>query len=298
MLSFDTLIDQYISYLLLEKGLSQNTLEAYSSDLNRYIDFLKDKNVMTVSENDTALILEHLSGLKATGLGATSRSRHIVTVRGFYQFLSHEKHIERNPAQIIDLPKKGLKLPNFLSLNEVKKLLETPDKKTPIGLRNSAMIEMAYAAGLRVTELINLKVQDINLEACFVRIFGKGSKERIVPIGMLAREVVDTYIKTSRPVLLKTHISQFLFIARQGKPMTRQGFWKLLKKYSRQAGITREIAPHSLRHSFASHLLEGGADLRSVQVMLGHVDISTTQIYTHVARDHLKKIHEKYHPRS
>jgi integrase/recombinase XerD len=298
MQPLDNLIDQYINYLLLEKGLSQKTLEAYSSDLNRYINFLKDKNAKNASVNDTSLILEHLSGLKADGLGATSRARHLVTIRGFYQFLSHEKHIERNPAQLIDLPKKGLKLPNFLSLNEVKKLLEAPDKKTPIGLRNAAMIEMSYAAGLRVTELINLKVQDINLEACFVRVFGKGSKERIVPIGMHAREIVDLYIKTARPILLKTHISQFLFIARQGKPMTRQGFWKLLRKHSRQAGITREIAPHSLRHSFASHLLEGGADLRSVQVMLGHVDISTTQIYTHVARDHLKKIHEKYHPRS
>jgi integrase/recombinase XerD len=298
MLTFDTLIDQYFNYLLFEKGLSQKTLEAYSSDLNRYIDFLKEKKVTNASEKDTALILEHISNLKAQGLGANSRARHLVTIRGFYQFLSHEKHIQKNPAQLIDLPKKGLKLPNFLSLDEIKKLLETPDKTIPIGLRNAAMIEMAYAAGLRVTELINLKVLDVNLEACFVRVFGKGSKERIVPIGMHAREIVDLYIKSARPILLKTHISQFLFIARQGKPMTRQGFWKLLKKYAGQAGIMREIAPHSLRHSFASHLLEGGADLRSVQVMLGHVDISTTQIYTHVAREHLKKIHEKYHPRS
>jgi len=298
MESLDSLVDQYINYLLLEKGLSQNTLEAYSSDLKTYLDFLKDKGAANVSEKDTALILEHLSGLKSDGLGTTSRARHLVSLRGFYQFLTHEKHIEHDPAKLIDLPKKGLKLPNFLSLNEVKKLIDAPDKKTPTGLRNAAMIEMSYAAGLRVSELIHLKVQDINLEACFVRIFGKGSKERVVPIGMHAREVVDLYIKTARPMLLKNHISQFLFVARQGKPMTRQGFWKLLKKCAFQVGITRKIAPHSLRHSFASHLLEGGADLRSVQIMLGHVDISTTQIYTHVARDHLKKIHEKYHPRS
>jgi integrase/recombinase XerD len=298
MSSLDTLVDQYINYLLLEKGLSQKTLEAYSSDMRRYIDFFKDKGVEVASENDTSLILEHLMGLKADGLGANSRSRHLVTIRGFYKFLTHDKHIKHDPAKLIDLPKKGLKLPNFLSVNEVKKLLDAPDIKNPMDLRNAAMIEISYAAGLRVTELINLKVHDVNLEACFVRVFGKGSKERVVPIGMHARKIIDLYIKTARPVLLKSHISKFLFVARKGKPMTRQGFWKLLKKYARQAGIMRDIAPHSLRHSFASHLLEGGADLRSVQVMLGHVDISTTQIYTHVARDHLKKIHEKYHPRS
>lgn len=298
MHSLDDLVDQYINYLLLEKGLAKKTLEAYTSDLNTYIQFLYDKGSATISENDTAIILEHLSFLKSSGLGTTSRARHLVTIRGFYQFLAQEKYIQKDPAKLIDLPKKGLKLPNFLSVDEVKKLLQTPDKKTPTGLRNAAMIEVAYAAGLRVSELVHLKVQDINLEACFVRVFGKGSKERVVPIGMHAREVVDLYIKSARPILLKTHISQFLFVARQGKPMTRQGFWKLLKKYAAQAGITRKIAPHSLRHSFASHLLEGGADLRSVQVMLGHVDISTTQIYTHIARDHLKKIHDKYHPRS
>lgn len=297
MQSLDIYVDQFINYLLLEKGLSQKTLEAYSSDLRRYIDFLKEKGVNNASEKDTALILEHLMGLKTDGLGSTSRARHLVSIRGFYQFLAHEKHIGLDPAKLIDLPKKGLKLPNFLSFDEVKKLLDAPDIKTPLGLRNAAMIEISYAAGLRVTELIQLKVQDVNLEACFVRVFGKGSKERVVPIGMQARGVVDLYVKTARPVLLKTHISQYLFVARKGKPMTRQGFWKLLKQYARQAGITREITPHSLRHSFASHLLEGGADLRSVQIMLGHVDISTTQIYTHVARDHLKKIHEKYHPR-
>ena len=159
------------------------------------------------------------------------------------------------------------------------------------------MIELLYAAGLRVSELINLKLQDVNLEACFVRIFGKGSKERVVPIGLYAKEKIDYYIKTFRPKLLKNISSPYLYVARAGRPMTRQGFWKLIKKYGQKAGIARKIKPHSLRHSFASHLLEGGADLRSVQIMLGHVDISTTQIYTHVAREHLKKIHEKFHPR-
>lgn len=298
MESPDSLADQYFNYLLLEKGLSRKTIEAYSSDLSRFIDFLHKKGIDTVSEEDTAVILEYIISLKDDGLIANSRARHLVTIRGFYKFLAHDKHLKRDPARLIDLPKKGLKLPNFLSQDEVNRLLEIPDRSTPLGLRNAAMLELVYAAGLRASELVNLKLHDVNREACFVRFFGKGSKERVVPIGLRAREAIDGYIETARPVLLKTHVSHFLFVARKGNPMTRQAFWKLLKKYATEAGIMRGITPHSLRHSFASHLLEGGADLRSVQVMLGHVDISTTQIYTHVAMDHLKKIHEKYHPRS
>ncbi|MBU0698841.1 MAG: tyrosine-type recombinase/integrase, partial [Proteobacteria bacterium] len=168
---------------------------------------------------------------------------------------------------------------------------------TPLGLRNAAMIELLYAAGLRVSELVKLKFLNVNTEAGFVRVFGKGSKERIVPIGIYAKTKLDEYIKNARPLLLKNSVSHYLFVARAGKPMTRQGFWKLLKQYALQAGINKKITPHSLRHSFASHLLEGGADLRAVQAMLGHADISTTQIYTHVAREHLKQIHEKFHPR-
>ncbi|MGD9246068.1 MAG: tyrosine-type recombinase/integrase, partial [Desulfobacterales bacterium] len=172
-----------------------------------------------------------------------------------------------------------------------------PDTGKPLGKRNAAMIELLYAAGLRVSELVNLKFLDVNLEACFVRVLGKGSKERVVPIGVCAKEKIHDYINTARPLLLKERTSPYLFVARAGKPMTRQGFWKLLKQYAQQAGIKKKITPHSLRHSFASHLIEGGADLRAVQVMLGHVDISTTQIYTHIAREHLRQMHEKYHPR-
>ncbi|MGD8881538.1 MAG: site-specific tyrosine recombinase XerD, partial [Desulfobacterales bacterium] len=248
-------------------------------------------------EEDTSFILKHLILLRESGLGARSRARHLVAIRGLYRFLHQEKILRHNPAKLIDLPKTSLKLPHVLSRYEIERLLEAPDTNKPLGVRDAAMLELLYAAGLRVSELINLKLQDINLEAGFVRIFGKGSKERIVPIGMHAREKINHYLKTARSMRLKQMSSPYLFIARAGKPMTRQGFWKLLRRYAILAGLNKKITPHSLRHSFASHLLEGGADLRAVQIMLGHVDISTTQIYTHVTREHLKKLHKKFHPR-
>jgi integrase/recombinase XerD len=293
----DTLIDQFLNYLLVEKGLAQKTLEAYSRDIIRYRNFLAENNSTAFSEEDAPLILKHLILLRKKGLQARSRARHLVAIRGFYRFLVQEKILRNDPARLIDLPKSGLKLPHVLSREEIELLLKAPDIRKPIGVRDAAMLELLYAAGLRVSELINLKLQDINLEAGFVRIFGKGSRERIVPIGSHAREKVSTYLKTVRSRRLKQTTSPYLFIARAARPMTRQGFWKLLRRYALQAGLKKKITPHSLRHSFASHLLEGGADLRAVQVMLGHVDISTTQIYTHVTRDHLKKLHQKFHPR-
>jgi len=297
MSSLDIFVDQYINYLVFEKGLSEKTIESYSSDLSKYLEFLKQKGVNDITQADTPLILKHLIALRESGLGSKSCARHLITLRGFHKFLAQEKILEFDPAKLVDLPKSGLKLPDVLSVSEVNLLLNIPDSNTVLGKRNSAMIELLYAAGLRVSELVNLKFLDVNIEACFVRVMGKGSKERIVPFGLYAKNKIDDYINNSRPLLLKNRISKYLFVARAGKPMTRQGFWKLLKQYSKQAGITKKITPHSLRHSFASHLLEGGADLRTVQVMLGHVDISSTQIYTHVARDYLRQIHEKYHPR-
>jgi integrase/recombinase XerD len=297
MASLDIFVDQYINYLVFEKGLSEKTIESYSSDLSKFLEFLKQKGIKDITQADTPLILKHLIALRESGLGSRSCARHLITLRGFYKFLAQEKILEFDPAKLIDLPKSGLKLPDVLSVSEINLLLNIPDSNKPLGKRNSAMIELLYAAGLRVSELVNLKFLDVNLEACFVRVLGKGSKERIVPFGLYARNKLDDYINNSRPLLLKNHISQYLFVARAGKPMTRQGFWKLLKQYVKQADIKKKVTPHSFRHSFASHLLEGGADLRTVQVMLGHVDISSTQIYTHVARDHLRQIHEKYHPR-
>ncbi len=298
MISLDVLADRFINYLLVEKGLSAKTLESYSRDLVRFFVFLKLNNIDDISQTDTAVILSHMIHLRKEGLEARSRARHLVTLRGFYRFLMQEKILQHDPVRMVDLPKSALKLPDVLSVDEIQELLNACDKDvSPAGKRNASMLELLYAAGLRVSELISLKLNDVNLEMGFVRVFGKGSKERIVPMGSHAINKIDGFIKTGRPALLKGIASRYLFVARAGKPMTRQGFWKLLKQYCLKAGIAKNITPHTLRHSFASHLLEGGADLRSVQLMLGHVDISTTQIYTHVARDHLIRVHQKYHPR-
>lgn len=297
MLSFDHLLDLYTNYLVVEKGLSTNTLDSYTRDLSRFLDALKKFGVSGIDEIDNTTILKHLISLRQNGLGARSRARHLVSIRGFFRFLVHEKIIERDPSRLVDLPKTGLRLPDVLSSDDVMSLLNAPDSNKATGLRDAAMLELLYASGLRVSELVSLKVQDVNLDAGFVRVLGKGDKERVVPIGTYAKSKIMLFLEAARHGLLKNIQSPYLFVARAGKPMTRQGFWKLLKKYAAAAGIMKKITPHSLRHSFATHLLEGGADLRAVQMMLGHVDISTTQIYTHVAKERLKQIHDKYHPR-
>jgi integrase/recombinase XerD len=297
MPTIDVLIDQYLNFLLVEKGLSRATLASYSADVVRYRDFLDQNSVDRISETDRPLILKHLISLRKSGLGARSRARHLVSLRGLYRFAVQEKYLKHDPSKLVDLPKLSLKLPDVLAVDEVSQLLNSPDTTTPLGARDAAMLELLYAAGLRVSELVNLKLQDINLEAGFVRVFGKGSKERVVPIGLPAQKKIAFYIEGARKAALKKRLSPYLFIGRAGKPLTRQGFWKLLRRYADQARIHKKISPHSLRHSFATHLLEGGADLRAVQVMLGHVDISTTQIYTHVTRKHLKALHQKFHPR-
>jgi integrase/recombinase XerD len=294
---FDAVKDRYLDYLTVEKGLGDLTLEAYGKDLERYFQFLVSENLQSLLEADAAAILKHMICLRNEGLGAKSRSRHLVTLRGFYQFCVKERIIKTDPSRLIDLPKGGLRLPDVLSIQDVEALLKAPDTQKAQGLRNAAMLEVLYGAGLRVSELIRLKVVDVNLEAGFVRVFGKGQKERIVPIGGYAREKVKEYLDHSRPRLIKTFVSSYLFVGPSGKPLTRQAFWKLLKAIAKVTGIEKHISPHTFRHSFASHLLEGGADLRSVQMMLGHADISTTQIYTHVAKEHLIHLHQKFHPR-
>ena len=295
--TLDQLTDQFVNYLVVEKGLSRNTVAAYSKDLMLYLESLRANGISHISDADMAYVLKHMIDLREAGLGPRSRARHLVTLRGFYRFLVREKVLEANPAQMVDLPKAGRKLPHVLKVEEVVRLLETPDTSKPLGVRDAAMLELLYAAGLRVSELIKVGIANINLEACFVRVLGKGAKERVVPIGQMAKNKVDAYLASARPVLLKGRPSPYLFVTRSAMPMTRQGFWKLLKHYAVKAGLSRKITPHALRHSFATHLLKGGADLRSVQVMLGHVDISTTQIYTHVAQERLKAVHTQYHPR-
>lgn len=290
-------IDQYLNYLVVEKGLAPTTIDAYASDLAAYSAFLRHQQVTSFEQADMVVILKYVIEMRKKGLGATTRARHLVTIRGFCDYLHASGHIRQNPAKLVDLPKQGLKLPSVLNVNQIDRLLSVPDTQKPTGQRDAAMLELIYAAGLRVSELTKLQMTNINMEAGFVRILGKGSKERIVPIGRKALDCINRYVKNGRRTQLKDHTSRYLFVARAGKPMTRQGFWKLLKRYALKAGITQRVTPHSMRHSFASHLLEGGADLRAVQVMLGHVDIATTQIYTHVARSRLIEIHKKYHPR-
>lgn len=294
----DDLIQQYIDYLIIEKGLSQNSVESYATDLVQFVRFLETHEVDQLHKVESAVIFAWLIDLKKKGLSSKSRARHLISVRGMYKFLVNEGFFKNNPVKHIDIPKQGLALPKIMSVTDVAALLEAPDTRKPRELRNAAMMELMYGAGLRVSELIEIKLQDINLDVNFVRVMGKGSKERVVPIGSKAREITVKWMTEGRRQMLNNLSSPYVFVARAGKPMTRQAFWKIIKKYALMAGISGNVTPHTLRHSFATHLLEGGADLRSVQTMLGHSDISTTQIYTHISRDYLFKMHEKFHPRN
>lgn len=290
-------LDQYQNFLVMEKGLSDRTVAAYGSDLIKFGRFLEEKRTTCVGRIDAGIILSYLIYLREQGLQARSRARHLVSLRGFFKFLTNEKIIANNPAKKIDLPKTTMLLPDVLSVADVETLINAPDRDKPEGLRDAAMLELLYGSGLRVSELIHLETNRINLEAGFVRVLGKGSKERVIPVGRMAMTVIQDYLDRSRPLLLKNRTSVYLFVTRRGSAMTRQSFWNLIGRYGRQASLKKKITPHSLRHSFATHLLEGGADLRAVQMMLGHADISTTQIYTHVAQRKLLEAHQKYHPR-
>ena len=291
----DRLMDQFLYHLRMEKGLAENTIEAYSRDLTAFFRFLETKGIKPVDAHQ-----DHIGSFMAEqeeALSIRSVARMLSTIKMFYRFLIFEGKLESSPARLIDTPKIPRRLPGVLSLDEVERLLQQPDMETPLGLRDRAMLEVLYATGLRVSELLGLTMPTINMEAGFVRTLGKGSKERMVPMNDQAREVLGLYLSESRPYLMKKKQTAFLFLNNRGTVLSRQGFWKIIKKYGIKAGIPKEITPHSLRHSFASHLLECGADLRSVQLLLGHADITTTQIYTHVTRERLKRIHEKYHPR-
>ncbi|MBW1615988.1 MAG: site-specific tyrosine recombinase XerD [Deltaproteobacteria bacterium] len=293
----DILIDSYIQFLIVEKGLSENSIAGYAHDIKEYLGFLNKKKINKVGEKDTSFILEYLIALQKAKLSPKTRERRVCAIKGFYKFFVQEKKLKSDPSKFIELPKKGLKLPDILSVSEIERLIKAPNIKTAKGLRDRAMLELLYAAGIRVSELIHIKVTNINMHACFIKVFGKGSKERVIPISLCAKKNIEKYLETARQKILKNKTSPYIFITGAGKPMTRQGFWKNLKKYTAMSGITKKITPHTFRHSFATHLVEGGADLRSVQIMLGHSDISTTQIYTHIASGRLKKIHTRFHPR-
>lgn len=291
------LLDRFLHYLTVEKGLSKNTIEAYSQDLNRFIGYLEEKGMKEMGEVSKVEIRGFILSLKKMGLSSKTQARVLISIRGFFRFLNEEALLKANPAEEIESPKIAKTLPETLSLNEVERLLEQPDPKRSQGMRDRAMLEILYATGMRVSELIRLRIDHVHLEAGYVLLYGKGSKERIVPIGQEAMRWVQAYLREARQQLLKERESPFLFVNRSGRPMSRQQFWKSIKAYGRKALIQKRITPHLLRHSFASHLLERGADLRSVQLMLGHVDIATTQIYTHVTGERLKRIHQRYHPR-
>jgi integrase/recombinase XerD len=291
-------LKEFLYYVQVEKGLSRNTLAAYSRDLEDFLQFLTKEGVRKLEEADRRVVLSYQIRLKRSGLQLSTVRRKMVSVRALFRYLILEGRLKSDPTENIESPKGLHSLPETLTPGDVDKLLKAPDTDTPLGMRDRTMLEVLYATGLRVSELISLKISDINLEVGYLMTLGKGGKERLVPLGDDAREMVRDYLDSARSRILRLRTSDFLFLNRFGGKMSRQGFFKIIKKYALQAGIRKEISPHTLRHSFASHLLENGADLRSVQMMLGHADISTTQIYTHVTRERLKKVFEKYHPRA
>jgi integrase/recombinase XerD len=290
-------VDEYLNYLAVEKGASLHTLEAYSRDLNRFLDHAAKSGSTSIDNIDSNEIVSHLGELKKEGLSSNSINRALAAIRGFYKYLIREDIVEENPVARVGLAKVWMRLPDTLTREDMNRLLERPPLKTMQGIRDRTMLEVMYATGLRVSELIGLTMNSVNWQVGFLSAFGKGGKERIVPIGKVALELLNRYMEESRPGFRKGKETIALFLTRSGRPFSRQGFWKLLKKYAKEVNMDKKVHPHTFRHSFATHLLEGGADLRAVQIMLGHADISTTQIYTHVTRERLKEIHRKYHPR-
>jgi len=284
----------FLNFCRLEKGLAANSIEAYATDLSRFILFSEAAEAASDTEN----LRHYLDHLYQSGLGSRSVTRHLTTLRNFYRFLLSENQVERDPTEHLRTARQWQNIPKFLNLEEINHLIEAPDESRPNGLRDRAMLQLLYATGLRVSELCRVGTGDLNASLGFVKTTGKGNKQRLIPVGDAALEAIEQYRDKGRPALLKGRASKYLFITARGGPMTRQGFWKLLAGYGKKAGIFRGLTPHVLRHSFATHLLEGGADLRSVQVMLGHADISTTQIYTHVMRSRLRDTVEKHHPRA
>ena len=291
-------LTKYLNYLLIERGVAQNTLGSYGRDLRRFIFFVEEsKKIRDINEVTPEVIVEYLTRIKHEGLAANSMNRSLAALRGFYKYLLREKIIIETPLANIELAKVWMKLPDTISKEEIKAILGQPGTETIAAIRNTAMLELLYATGIRVSELVNLTMNSVNWQVGFLIVMGKGSKERIVPIGKIAYDCARRYVDEARPQFMQKKSTDVLFLNRFGGKFTRQGFWKIVVGYAKKAGLQKKVYPHTFRHSFASHLLEGGADLRTVQVMLGHSDISTTQIYTHITRERLKEVHRKYHPR-
>lgn len=292
------LVESFLNYLLVERSLSNNTIAAYRRDLAKYVSCLEESGINSLSQSTRKDISDFMFRLKDNGLNASSIARNLAAIKVFYRFLVRERILKIDPSGLLDSPRLWKRIPDALSFQEVEDLLKAPSLRQTQGIRDRAILEVMYATGMRVSEAVNLKVTDVNLDAGFARCIGKGSKERIVPLGKQAITALRRYLEEARPKLLKKSSTEtILFLSRLGKRVSRQSFWKIIKSYARKARIKKNIRPHTLRHSFATHLLEGGADLRSVQEMLGHADISTTQIYTHIDKNRLKLIHKTYHPR-
>ncbi len=293
-------LKDFIHFVMVEKGLAKNTIAAYERDLKSYTQYLKNvEKIESLNEAQRVYIVHFLGFLKEQGKSSKTLARHVASIRAFHQFLIREKATDHDPSVHIETPKLERSLPKVLNQQEVETLLDAPKQNDHFGLRDKAMLEILYATGMRVSELIGLNMGDAHLTMGFVRCIGKGNKERIIPIGQTATKALQNYLESGRlKFISKKHRENALFLNHHGQRLTRQGFWKILKKLAKEAGIEKELTPHTLRHSFATHLLENGADLRAVQEMLGHVDISTTQIYTHVTKTRLKDVYSKFHPRA
>jgi integrase/recombinase XerD len=298
----DHAVQMFVDHLKVERRLSPHTVAAYAQDVGAFVTFAVGRGRTQIGDVQPIDILEFATKLTEDELGARSQARKLIALRQFFRYLKEERLIAANPTEDVDLPRFGRRLPTFLTLAEVDALLAAPPREDPLGLRDAAMLETLYATGLRVSELVKLKVTDLNLQAGYLRALGKGNKERLVPLGQGAMTTIFQYMETARASFAAkakgSKALEYLFLTRLGKPMTRQAYWKQLGQYAVKAGITRAISPHKLRHSFATHLVERGADLRAVQSMLGHVDIGTTEIYTHLSRSHLREVYNKFHPRS
>lgn len=291
-------LKEYLAVLKLERNLSVNTIASYKNDISSFLSFIIKNNTKDLSEVDSIILTEFFKSLKQTGLTSTSAARYHSSIKGFFSYLHQNNYIKANPIDKLNPPKSSKNLPVVLNINEVQKILDMPDTNDKPGLRDKSILEILYACGLRVSELIHLKLSDLYFEDEIIRVFGKGSKERLVPIGNSAIKWTKEYLTKSRPLLEKKIKSEnYVFLNTRGTKLSRMGVWKIICYYTKQAGIRKEVHPHTFRHSFATHLIEGGADLRAVQEMLGHSDISTTQIYTHIDRDYIKQVHKDFHPR-
>jgi len=294
----DIFLKEYLAYLKLEKNLSGNTVSSYRNDISSFIRFLKEHKIDDPSQIESRIIIHFFTNLEKIGLTSSSAARYFSSLKGFLNYLFANNYIKNNPIEKVSPPKLAKTLPGVLSFEEIDRILSLPNTSEILGIRDKTILEVFYACGLRISELISLKLSDLFLNEEMIRVFGKGSKERIVPIGSSAINWINVYLTKSRPFLQKKMKSEnYLFLNSRGSKLSRMGVWKIVSRYIKESGIEKDAHPHTFRHSFATHLIEGGADLRSVQEMLGHADISTTQIYTHIDREFIKQVHKQFHPR-